>query len=852
VTGEVFLVDVKPSDTVWLVKMGIQAQSDLNPEEMPLTYSEKQLVDDKTLSYYGIGHGATIHLNWRLGVEHRPRRTSGINVPAESVFNNKEASETIAAWQKLGKEGDFDADTHLVAPSVHYAALDYLEQAITESSELYRHPGAYNFHRTPTRGQLSEPSSLLSKAPALIGDEIPDVQDDDILRSLSQSHALINSVIDRFDLLVSKKFSSDFFSILLLRDELNMAEIVKIRRTTLAWVANHILEAISLAQYRTKEMVAAFYGRALEVLFNMLGLEHTNGDVLETLRVLAYLLDLGLVCYVGSHGSRFDQEYFKRAIPSFSVNLDGAFSFDCQLRRLSCLNGFLNARKVWVFDVRDKNKLTTTPGSRADVKLSILTTIDVLADIWGPVYAELVDGDTMSAQTGRVKKYNVAKGCIRRIPDRASSPHAEFVNCHWYSWAEEQRRRLSRIITSHARAEDLTMSVDDKLLIGTEMRVNKGCDFSLQEYESTYDNLIREAGPRPSSWRFDGIAVSLQIAAPKLAMIQIEGQSKRLPEKTVKESAWQRWNANPERANPGILNTYYGVEISHCTGNARRVPLKRILLMEPVLGFLERQIPGWMETPWGKDFRWALGTYDDTAVFHFWNHHVKARSQVGRLVASVLDILDHTGVTSSAFQAALLHQNRESIVEFETKSNDWMSLLKDSYLMATYAIVNKTCLEYIFPDHTTSICNNERQYSVFQTEVRLEDKARVGDHIIINPLKFKVIDYDDRKPAFFGLLVPKSALQSMLRLRRTIEAKELVNRASFGQMGGRIDRYIVVLRASRHSYGGMRHQRNRGLLDAAREDNSKDTPYAVVDSAATQEALPQLENEASSPEVIVR
>jgi hypothetical protein len=67
----------------------------------------------------------------------------------------------------------------------------------------------------------------------------------------------------------------------------------------------------------------------------------------------------------------------------------------------------------------------------------------------------------------------------------------------------------------------------------------------------------------------------LQIAAPKkIISIQVQGQAKRIPEKTVKENAWQKWNSHPERANPFLLNSYYGVEISDCTGNARRVPLK--------------------------------------------------------------------------------------------------------------------------------------------------------------------------------------------------------------------------------------------------------------------------------------
>jgi hypothetical protein len=254
---------------------------------------------------------------------------------------------------------------------------------------------------------------------------------------------------------------------------------------------------------------------------------------------------------VGSHGSRFDQEFLQREIQSFSVNPQGAIGFECSLRPLACLNGFLDARDVWAFDVRtDYHNSSATRSSGATSKLSILTTIDALADLWGPVCAELVNNDASASQPPRIKKYNVAKGCIRRVPDKAGSSGSGPVKCHWYSWTEVQRRRLSRFFTGQqAGAEDLTMSLDDKLLIGTEMTANPECTFSLQEYEMNYNDIIREAGPKPSTWRFDGVAVALQLAAPKFVTLQIEGQTKRLPQVTVKESDW-KCKASATEADP--------------------------------------------------------------------------------------------------------------------------------------------------------------------------------------------------------------------------------------------------------------------------------------------------------------
>lgn len=62
------------------------------------------------------------------------------------------------------------------------------------------------------------------------------------------------------------------------------------------------------------------------------------------------------------------------------------------------------------------------------------------------------------------------------------------------------------------------MSLEDKILIGMEISVNSKYTFNLQEYAMSYSDL-REVGPRPSVWKFDGVAVVVQIAAPVMVSI---------------------------------------------------------------------------------------------------------------------------------------------------------------------------------------------------------------------------------------------------------------------------------------------------------------------------------------------
>ncbi|KAI1377583.1 hypothetical protein F4677DRAFT_41307 [Hypoxylon crocopeplum] len=850
-TGKTIVLNVDPTSTIYDVKKKIHAEEGIPPEQQRLIYAGKHLSNHLTLDIYSIQEESTLHLLLRLGHSAAPPTS---DVPAESLFPTLgEAQETVSNWSELAEKGNFDADTHLVDPQAHYVALESLERTLVTSSELWRQRGEYDF-RTESSAEsvllrLTE-TSVPSKAPEWIYELVLKLQDEmelfvdrEAVISLCGSYVVIQSVIDRFDFLVSKRFSTDFFSILLLRDDKDIAEVVKIPRAVLTDFAEILLATLGAAQEEPRDVISELVTPALQQFMSLLGCGPLTSDALDACRVLAYLLDLGLVCYVGSHGSRFDQEQFEREMQSFSVNPEGTFGFDCSLRPLACLNGFLDARAVWAIDIRNDNSPSASEVGVAKGKLSILTTIDALADIWGPVYAEVAGHEASANHLTRVKKYNVSKGCIRRVSDRTASLNpGGIVKCHWYSWAEEQRRRLSNLFSrSSAGGEGLTMSLDDRLLIGTEMSIKHDCTFSLQEYEMNFGDVIRESGPKPSTWRFDGVAVSLQIAAPKVITLQIEGQTKRVPQTTVKENAWQKWNSNPERANPGILNNYFGVEISHCTGNARRVPLKQILLMDPIQELLERQIPGWASTSWGKDFMKALQKESNDAVFEFWSKHATERSKVGQLVSSVLDVLNNTGCTESGLQAAFLHENSENVVTLETKDNDWASLLQDSYLTATYAIINRVCLEYKRPDHSISICNDERRHSVLQTEIGIEPGQELEDRVMIKPqgLVFKKVDtgFQNRGPPH--LLVP-SAMMSVFRLlQRLAQAKELVTQHRHDPK--RI--YQVVLQAARPSFGGMRHPRNRGLLGEATE-NTANTLDAHDDLTARQEALSQLEIEA--------
>jgi hypothetical protein len=323
---------------------------------------------------------------------------------------------------------------------------------------------------------------------------------------------------------------------------------------------------------------------------------------------------------------------------------ENAIHIECVRKNLACLNGFLDGQKVWVFRRSTEAYQPATLG-RGGETLSILTLIDDFADLWGPVWEEIVGKE----HAQQISQYHLSRGVIRRVHRDALTSAVDAVACHWF---EPEFDPEETGLGPSLVGEKMMFSKDDLLLIGAAggFHTNKNCSYTRTMYEESHGVRITPLGTRPSQWSLREGAVG--ISASQYVGITMMGTQKKFPQVTLKKHIWNRWKLQPEIAPLWTLQLSLGVEVSLHTGNARRVRLMDLLLREPIRSLLRRYFPGWEDRDWGSKFIDALR---NNTLEAFWTDHKTMRSEVAVLVCFVIETLEQTGLIGSTFRAAFLN-----------------------------------------------------------------------------------------------------------------------------------------------------------------------------------------------------
>ncbi|SPO01353.1 uncharacterized protein DNG_04029 [Cephalotrichum gorgonifer] len=826
-TGVALELEVEPDTTLLAVKQQIEAHWDLPVEQQRIIFAGKQLEEVRTVGTYHIQGGATLHLVVRTG--HSQRAPAAVEALSERTMpSQKEIEHKLHYWRSAFKSASFEDDLDIIDPNAFYRRLELLSDAVAEHSEFKRCGGQYT--RLDENTWAIGPAAAAGVVPtppfegvpdwmgSVFGDVAPDgssekaVSTDGVLASLWKTCLIFSRVASSFRELERQGFCNGSFNLLLSHPGDNIAELVRIPVVEIENIRQGAISYLEAAFSEEgadldEDVQASLWAYILEpckLLLERLNLplelpDQSTTSILITGRVTALLLDLALLSYTGSHGCRFDQDYLQLDARAFEVNWeDSPVNFRCSLTQLACLNDFLDKKEVWVFELRG-GRSAPAP-SLSNRPLDVLTNMADFADIWGPVYAvpEPKGG-------GRIRQYNVSKGIICKVKGRAQTAFPNAVRCHWHSHSSWMRGLAMKLLPP---SEDLCLSPDDLLLIGDVMTENHACRFTLDHYEAGYGNLMGELGTKDSEWRWDTRGVSGTLS--KIFGVTISGTQKRIPQTPLKEKILDKWKSVPERRNPQVLNQYLGVEVSHCTGNARRISVRGLLVLKPVALLLERQFPGWRDEVWGREFEAAIESSDDEAIENVWIKFKDQRAEMAQLVCYALDLLSPTGMSDSKLKVGFFNNGQEGSLDLEVGLNTWATLLKDTPLTAAFAIINERCLRCHVPDHSASACSTTTDglaMALTMMESRISIPAFSGWKRVLVKSSGERYRRVEIGSSSIVLLASESNFDQLVSrataLRDTaVDAVEVRYRAfRWGEMTD------VYIQASEPSYGGMRSAR---------------------------------------------
>ncbi|KAJ5733125.1 hypothetical protein N7533_013572 [Penicillium manginii] len=267
----------------------------------------------------------------------------------------------------------------------------------------------------------------------------------------------------------------------------------------------------------------------------------SQGSLGET---LTRVLSIGLVSFSGSHVCAFDVNLWGRSLESIYVG----FGYSYRPRKLACLDKYLKG-PCWV--------LGTTGDGFNEGSLKISLRLQDLQELWGPV--QLVGGTPMKAPLLRTQR-----GFIVPLPkEYQSSPHG--INCHWTEdvpdYVEEQ---------DHIWLDNTSL-----IIIGTDTKshavitVNPRCKSKIPRVEERVSYNFGYLGTRKNYSTMEGYNVSAGMGYGGSG-VGVSQTFRRRNEVTLKDNIiWQFQQSYPDFEE--FLHLQVGLEISLCTGNARRL-----------------------------------------------------------------------------------------------------------------------------------------------------------------------------------------------------------------------------------------------------------------------------------------
>lgn len=416
-------------------------------------------------------------------------------------------------------------------------------------------------------------------------------------------------------------------------------------------------------------------------------------NVLHVCALAAQLLYIGLVSFAQAHVGPLDLFFITKELRE--VVLLGTHEFPIEghrfdmpvvrvaLTELTCLSE-MTKRPVPAFSRMDPRGNVSLTG--CGLRHNLACSVDGLLETWGPGYC-IPDAEDPS----KTKTIAVGGGFVYEVDSSSGSFHwklgADIQNLPSSSFERDADMEIGALVT-----ENPNCTIDEE-------SIRAACSHTLV-YLDTY-RTFWEASER--QFGIQG-GYSNIVAVFNQTQLKHEGRAVKDAQLGIQE----------EMHLLQFLECSWGLQVSLCTGVARRVPLRELVAdLLPVFAKAdgrENELKKWIND---HD---ALANFVCARKFREWMCNLRNDAEVAyvgliRYTREVLNVLKSTGVDrrSKSLLVAWPHENdlrRGVRIPCEEQSY-WARILADSHQCATYAYITSKCLE----SNGVSCRGTERKWS---------------------------------------------------------------------------------------------------------------------------------------------
>lgn len=418
-------------------------------------------------------------------------------------------------------------------------------------------------------------------------------------------------------------------------------------------------------------------------------------DICHSLSAVLSVLHIALMTFIRSHID------ISGAVPNGALNnglqieAPGGKVF-LAARRLQCLHGLIK-QPVWAFNfIPQDSRLTKVDCDGFYVSSSM----DDLAELWGPFRVNYAD----NSQAETVNSIETRGGTILALDSSHChvKPLDDEALCHWFSWLDVSGRQQSlnevgsidtakRLLVGMVYDSDCHSQKRQKRRRRPKLEVVDECMCN-DRYTIKYDPF--DLGTREPSWKLD--ARTLQASGGKYFTVSVGFTYKFDAGWTLKDAILESWLGAAKDdlfhlQNPHYMDYFVVLDISRCSGHARRISLWTLLkcsdLREYFRQNLEAEICRGLET--------SLLQYSSESCFTtIWRIlDTSKRNHLTLAFKFMLKTLRCTGVGEDGM---LQVWDITSIPRIDGRRIDpqWTSLVRDDIGCATFAIITGNCRIY--------------------------------------------------------------------------------------------------------------------------------------------------------------